>query len=63
MAGKQVTGEVRHRRAVVRSDGQLLQVGDRLPLPKSKLELRPARSADDPTRSPRGVFRNGRGKA
>lgn len=52
----------RHLQSITR-DGQILRVGDRLPLPKLKLEVRPASWADDPAKSPRGCFRNGRGKA
>ena len=39
-----------------------LRVGDREPMPKRKLDIRPSSNADDPASSPSGVFRNGRGK-
>jgi hypothetical protein len=38
-----------------------LKIGDRVPLPRPKLTIRPSRNADDSASSPRGVFRNGRG--
>lgn len=40
-----------------------LKVGDVVPLPpKPKLKIKPASWVDDTAKSPRGVFRNGRGK-
>lgn len=35
------------------------RIGDRVPLPKPKLDVRPAHWVDDPKRGPRGVFTNG----
>lgn len=39
-----------------------LRIGDREPMPKRKLDIRPSSNADDKASSPRGVFRNGRSK-
>jgi hypothetical protein len=37
------------------------KIGDRVPLPKPKLDVRPEHWIDDKARGPRGVFTNGRG--
>lgn len=38
------------------------KVGDIVPMPPQKLDVRPASWADDPAASPKGVFQNGRSK-
>ena len=48
-------------RSIVTSDGRALSIGAVEKLPQRKLTIRPASFADDAGRSPRGVFRNGRG--
>ena len=47
-------------REVVTSDGRTLRIGDKVPLPKRKLVIKPIGFVDDSARGPRGVFRNGR---
>jgi hypothetical protein len=42
-------------------DGKTVKIGDKLPLPARKLDIRPKSWADDSARSPKGVFTNGRG--
>lgn len=42
-------------------DGKTVKIGDKLPIPARKLDIRPKSWADDPSKSPKGVFRNGRG--
>lgn len=51
----------RKRQICCRRVGQMreLKVGDRVPVPPKKLDIRPAKWADDTARSPKGVFRNG----
>lgn len=44
-------------------DGVEYRIGDRLPLTKPKLVVRPKSWIDDPARGGRGLFTNGRGKA
>lgn len=35
------------------------KIGDRVPMPKPQMDVRPAKWVDSPARSPKGVFRNG----
>lgn len=42
-------------------DGKTVKIGDKLPIPAQKLDIRPKSWADDAARGPRGVFTNGRG--
>jgi hypothetical protein len=42
-------------------DGKMVQIGDKLPIPAQKLDIRPASWVDDSARGPKGVFTNGRG--
>lgn len=41
-------------------DGKRVEIGDKLPIPAKKLVVRPKSWVDDPARSPKGVFTNGR---
>jgi hypothetical protein len=41
-------------------DGKAVKIGDKLPIPAQKLDIRPKSWVDDAARGPRGVFTNGR---
>ena len=41
--------------------GKTLKIGDKVPIPAQKLDIRPTSWADDPAKGPKGVFTNGRG--
>jgi hypothetical protein len=43
-------------------DGKTIKIGDKLPIPKQKLVVRPLSWVDDPASGPKGVFANGRSK-